>query len=61
MTEEIEIDGKTYEVHTNTGDDCGHSQGKQCAFLVNRSCDHVDCCAETRFDDRDVIFIEKQS
>lgn len=60
MTEEIEIDGKTYEVHTNDSHDCGYDQGKECAF-VNVSCVHIRCCAENRPDKRDVIFIEKQS
>lgn len=61
MIEKVEIDGKEYEVHKCLGDDCGHSQGQQCAFLGNRSCDHIDCCSENRLDKQDVIFVEVQS
>ena len=60
MTEEIEVNGKKYEVHTCLGGDCGYSQGEQCAFFYTE-CSHMSCSIETRSGIRDVIFIEKQT
>jgi hypothetical protein len=58
VIEKVEINGKKYEVHVSLGSDCGYSQGQQCAFLDNPSCDYVDCCSENRPDKQDVIFVE---
>ena len=56
---EFEHEGKHYEAITCSADDCGSSDGKQCAF-VGIDCSKLDCFPESRDDGRNVIFMEKQ-